>query len=78
MPKKKKIVDAKADAEGDIEAVRFQGNKKFTSVDKAIEMADRDEIENAHAVRRKGAKPHLRTNPDKKKSNNLDDMAGDT
>ncbi|MEB8432589.1 hypothetical protein OO007_10165 [Cocleimonas sp. KMM 6892] len=30
-----------------------------------------------HAVRRKGTKTHLRTNPDGAKGNNFDNMAGD-
>lgn len=78
MARKRKIVDARADSEGDISHVKFQGNSRFTSVDQAIPMADRGEIENAHVVRARDKKTHLRTNPDKKKSNNLDDMAGDT
>tara|TARA_R110002074_G_C12200852_1_gene635247 strand:+ start:160 stop:393 length:234 start_codon:yes stop_codon:yes gene_type:complete len=73
----KKVVDARADEEGDITHVRLEGNQRFTSVGKAMEMADRGDLENAHSVRRSNAKPHLRTNPDAKKSNNLDDMAGD-
>ena len=74
----RKVVDARADAEGDITHVRLEGNQRFTSVEKAMEMADRGEISNAHSVHRRNAKPHLRTNPDGKRSNNLDDMAGDT
>jgi len=81
MPKKK-IIDARADKDGDIEAVLFEGNTKFTPLKKAIEIADRKEIENAHAVHPKtpGRKDHLRTNPDRSgidKQKNLDDMAGD-
>ncbi len=74
----RKVVDARADAEGDITHVRLDGNTNFTSVEKAMEIADRGGLENAHTVRRGNAKPHLRTNPDGKKSNNLDDWAGDT
>jgi len=77
MVDKKKIVDARADDDGDITAVRFDGNTNFTSVERAIPIADRDGIENAHVVRRRGAKTHLRTNPDGSHKNNLDDMAGD-
>ena len=78
MTKEKKvIVDARADDEGDITAVKFEGNSRFTSAEKAFELAKRGEIENAHAVERRGAKPHIRTNPDSRKSNNLDEMAGD-
>ncbi len=76
--KKRKVVDARADAEGDITQVKLDGNSRFTPINKAIEMADRGELENAHSVRRANAKTHLRTNPDGKASNNLDDMAGDT
>lgn len=78
MADKKKIVDARADSEGDITHVLFKGNSRFTSVKTAIPMADRDEIENTHVVRASDKKVHLRTNPDGRKRNNLDDMAGDT
>lgn len=74
---KKTIVDARADSEGDITHVKFDGNTNFTSIDRAIPIADRGEIDNAHVVRRQGAKIHLRTNPDGAKGNNLDTMAGD-
>ena len=77
MAPKKHIVDAVADADGDITKVRFKGNQRFTDLDKAIEMADRGQIDNAHVVRRRNAKTHLRTNPDGQKGNNLDYMAGD-
>lgn len=77
MPGKKRIVDARADSEGDITHVRFRGNQNFTTVKTAIPMADRGEIENAHVVRRSGAKTHLRTNPDGRERNNLDYWAGD-
>lgn len=73
----RKVVDARADREGDITHVKLDGNKNFTPLKKAMELADRGEISNAHSVRRSNAKPHMRSNPDGKKSNNLDDMAGD-
>lgn len=78
MSDKRKIVDARADSGGNITAVRLDGNQNFTSVERAIPMADRGEIENAHVVRRSGARVHLRTNPDGRRRNNLDDMAGDS
>jgi hypothetical protein len=77
MPAKKRIVDARADSEGDISHVRFAGNRTFTPVGAAIRLADQGKIENAHSVRRRGAKTHLRTNPDSRERNNLDYMAGD-
>lgn len=78
MAKKRKIIDARKDSEGDITHVKFKGNQKFTSVGRAIPMADRGEIENTHVVRARDKKTHLRTGPDGVKCNNLDDMAGDT
>lgn len=77
MKGKRRIVDARADSEGDITHVRFEGNQRFTSVVTAIPMADRGEIENTHVVRRSNAKTHLRTNADGAKGNNLDTLAGD-
>ena len=75
----RRVIDARADSDGDITHVRIEGNANFTPVKRAIEMAERGEFSNAHAVRPKGAgrKPYLRTNPDDKKGNNLDDLAGD-
>ncbi len=73
----KKIVDAKADNDGNITAVRFQGNSTFTPIEQAINMADRGQIDNAHAVHPKTGDSYLRSNPDSKTNNNLDDMAGD-
>jgi uncharacterized protein DUF3892 len=77
MTNKKKIVGARADSEGDITHVKFKGNTRFTSVERAIPMADRGDIDGVHVVRAPDKKVHLRTNPDGKKQNNLDDMAGD-
>lgn len=74
----KKVVNARADKDGNITHVLLDGNQNFTPIEKAIEMADRGDISNAHSVRRRNAKTHLRMNPDGKQSNNLDDMAGDT
>ncbi|WP_031555933.1 DUF3892 domain-containing protein [Parvularcula oceani] len=78
MSKQRKVVGARADSEGDITHVRLEGNQRFTSIKKAMELADRGELSNAHSVRRGNAKPHLRTNPDSRTRNNLDHMAGDT
>ncbi|MEQ8333341.1 DUF3892 domain-containing protein [Nisaea sp.] len=78
MAKERKVINARADAEGDITHVLLEGNQRFTSVGEAMRMADAGQLSNAHTVRRQNAKPHLRTNPDGQKRNNLDDMAGDT
>ena len=78
MSKGRKVVDARADSKGNISHVRIEGNQRFTPVKTAMGMADRGELSNAHSVRRDGAIPHLRTNPDGRRANNLDDMAGDS
>lgn len=75
MPKK--IIDAVNDSKGNVKAVLLEGNTTFTPKDTAIRMADRGQIANAHVVRRENAAPHLRTNADGQKRNNLDDMADD-
>ena len=74
----RKIIDAVADKKGNITKIKLDGNSKFTSLKTAMKMADQGDISNAYSVNRRGAKPHLRTNPDPQKSNNLDNMAGDT
>ena len=72
----KKVIDAKEDKDGNITSVKLSGNTTFTPLETAIRMADKGQIENAHAVHPKdGTKDYLRTNPDNKKGNNLDEMA---
>ena len=77
MTKPRKIIDARADKDGDISHVKLDGNTRFTPVSLAIPMADRGEIKNTHVVRAPDKKVYLRTNPDGAKRNNLDEMAGD-
>lgn len=74
MADKKKIVGAKSDSEGNITAVKIEGNKTFTPLERAMRMADQEKID-AVAVRPTKAKPHLRTRPDGDKKNNLDTLA---
>ncbi len=73
----RKVVDARQDNEGNIVQVKIQGNQKFTPVETAIEMAKRGELANAHAVKKQAGGEYLRTNPDGKTKNNLDEMAKD-
>jgi hypothetical protein len=73
---KRKIVDAKADPKGNITHVKIKGNQTFTPLKTAIRMTKQGEID-AVVVKPKNAKEHLRTRPDSKTQNNLDDMAGD-
>jgi 4-hydroxy-L-threonine phosphate dehydrogenase PdxA len=76
MSDKKKIVDARADKQGNITEVKLKGNTTFTPLETAIRMTKQGKID-AVVVKPTNAKEHLRTRPDNKESNNLDDMAGD-
>jgi hypothetical protein len=76
MSKQKKIIEAKADQKGNIIAVKLKGNKTFTPLKTAIQMTEQGKID-AVVVKPKDAKKHLRTRPDKKTNNNLDELAGD-
>jgi Protein of unknown function (DUF3892) len=73
---KKKIVDAKADPKGNITHVKLKGNQTFTPLKTAIKLTKQGKVD-AVVVKPKKGKEHLRTRPDKKEENNLDDMAGD-
>jgi hypothetical protein len=75
MAGKKKIVDARQDKGGTISHVQFAGNQSFTPVEKAIGMAEQGKIENAHTVTRKDGSQFLRSNPNRKSGDNLDEMA---
>ena len=74
---KRKVVDARQDQKGNISHVQLDGNRNFTPIDKAIEMAKQNKLENAHAVTKKDGTEYLRSNPDNRTGNNLDEMAQD-
>ena len=73
----KRIVDAHADNDGDITAVRFEGNITFTPLETAIRMAENGQIENVHVAHTGEGRAYLRTNPNGKEKDNLDYLAGD-
>lgn len=77
MSNKKRVVDAKQGDDGNISHVKLEGNQNYTRIDKAIEMAEKGKLENAHAVTKQDGSQYLRTNPDSKTQNNLDTMAQD-
>ncbi|CAK8725496.1 DUF3892 domain-containing protein [Candidatus Electrothrix aarhusensis] len=74
MANKKKIIDAVNDSDGNISAVKLEGNKTFTPIGRAIKMAEKGQVD-AVPVKPKTGKPHLRSKPDGKKKNNLDHLA---
>ena len=77
MTEKKRITDAREDSKGNISHVKFSGNKSFTPVDQAIKMTEAGQVDGAHVVHPKDGDKFLRSNPDSKKGNNLDELAGD-
>ncbi len=78
MANQKKVVDAKKDKKGRISSVRFEENQRFTSLKTAIRMAERNEIEDIHVLTGKNGKKWLRSNPNKKKNDNLQKLAKDS
>jgi hypothetical protein len=70
----KKIVEVKKDKVGNIEEVRFEGNKTFTPKEKAIDMAEKGKIAGVHAVQPNEGEKYLRSNPDGDKDNNLGEL----
>ena len=77
MSGQRKVVDAREDERGNITQVKIEGNQNFTPVEKAIDMAKQGHLANAHAVTKKDGSEYLRTNPDGRTKNNLDEMAKD-
>lgn len=77
MSSKRKVVDARQDSKGNISHVKLEGNQNFTPKDKAIEMTKKAQLENVHIVTKTDGSQYLRTNPDSKIQNNLDEMAQD-
>ncbi len=70
----KKIVDAKNNPNGNVNAVKLEGNVTFTPIDTAIRMAEDGKVD-AVVVNSRSGKKHLRSKPDRKKKNNLDELA---
>jgi len=71
----RKIIAARNDDRGRIAAVRFEGNSTFTPLPTAVRIAQREGIEDHHVVRGGHARTHLRSNPDGRIGNNLDELA---
>ena len=74
---KRKIVAAVSNKKGNITKVKIKGNKTFTPLKTAIKMAKRGEIKAVAVKKTVTTKAHLRTPPNSKTSDNLDDLAGD-
>ncbi len=75
MSDKRKIVDVKNDEEGNVAAVKLEGNTTFTSIETAITMTEQGKVD-AVVINPKKGKKHIRSRPDGKKGNNLDQLAG--
>jgi len=68
---KYKIIEVRLDDDGDIGAVRFQDRKNFISLERAVPIAEREEIKDVHRNTSAKGKKHLRSDHDAKKKNNL-------
>lgn len=68
------IIDAKSDDNGKITQVKIDGNTNFTSVEKAIDMAEKGKL-NVVVVDKKDGSKHIRSNGNSSKSDNLGSMA---
>jgi len=75
--KGKKIVDSKQDSKGNISSVLLKGNTSFTPIETAIRMTKQGKIDAVYVKESDHAKEHIRTRPDNKIGNNLDEMAKD-
>jgi hypothetical protein len=73
----RRVVDAKSNNEGDITHVKIEGNQGWTPLERATKMADQGKLENVHSVTKPDGDKYLRSNPDSKTTNNLDEMAKD-
>ncbi len=74
----RRVIDARADEQGNISQILIQGNQNYTPVSRAIPMAERGDLENVHVVNQQDGGQYLRTNPDGRTRNNLDEMAKDS
>jgi pyoverdine/dityrosine biosynthesis protein Dit1 len=66
----KKITKVRKDKSGNIAKVKLDGNTTFTSLKRAVEMAEKGLLD-AVPVKTKDNKKHLRSKPDQVKRNNL-------
>jgi hypothetical protein len=73
----KKIVGAKSDSKGKTTSVLLEGNSTFTPIQTAVRMAEKGQIEGAHAVHPQTRDPYIRSNPDNSTNNNIDNLCGD-
>jgi len=72
--RKKKIVKAKRNNDGIVTAVKFDGNKTFTELNTALNMAKNDKIKNVHVSTSSKNNEYLRSNPNKNKKDNLNNI----
>lgn len=74
MKKGRTIVNARNDAKGNIKDILLKGETTYIPLAKAVPRIKNGEIK-AVVVRPKDAKVHIRTPPDSRTKNNLDELA---
>lgn len=75
--KNREVIDAKENSNGNITHVRITGNTNWTPINTAISMTKAGQLENVHVSTTATGKEYLRTNPDGRTTNNLNEMARD-
>jgi len=76
MTRSRKIINARAGADGNINGILLEGNTNYLTPERVILMAENGEVD-ATVVNNQNGDKHLRSRPDGKKKNNLDYMAGE-
>lgn len=69
------IVGAKEGPDGNISHVLIEGNTRHTPIERAIEMTKDGKIHGVNVSSTADGNEYLRSNPDNKTANNLDEMA---
>lgn len=68
-----KIKNVKKDKDGNITHVRLSTGQVLT-INQAVKRADNGNIDGVHSVHPADRDPYIRSNPDEKKKNNLDNL----
>ncbi|CAN7504479.1 DUF3892 domain-containing protein [Pararhizobium sp. LjRoot238] len=73
VTKQRKVTGVRQDKDGDITHVLLDGNIRVTPLKNAVEMAERGELKDVHAVAGE-KKKYLRSDPNGSAGDNLDNL----
>ena len=71
---KKKIEDVLKDKNGVTKAVKFKDNKTYTELNVAIKLTEEGKVKDTHVATSSKGNKYLRSNPNKSKQDNLDNL----